>query len=190
MWQTLILLQLVVASFAATTTLQGDQLKAKYPFALLGDDHGLLTEEDLAINSQKADPEPFSPESTAYPYWQCFPRNQMYFDCEFTQYDASEKSKLAILAIGYHKNGETQEYLSRRAIPISACHAHKQDWNRLTKNQNYVCMSGIFIETQIEPDKGTPTKSSAWIFDRFKTAQGCDSYFVGDCRLSSFKATR
>src|SRR5258708_5121377 len=79
------------------------RLRAKYPFGLIGDDHGILNTNDLYKNTRVAPPQPLSEKSTAYPYWQCFHLKNMYFECDGT-YDESDKTTWTILAIGAREN--------------------------------------------------------------------------------------
>lgn len=154
--------------------------RRKYPHTLLGEDYGLLTEEDLAISACIAKPEPFAVENfTPHPYWQCFSTRGSAFECD--ERDPDEGGRTAILAIVLKKDGAIHEYLSRRAISMDGCKAHAAEWARLTAGQGYVCVSGEFIIPRIgEPEK----KHRTWIFASYKTAKGCDSYFEGGCSLA------
>ena len=106
----------------------------KYPYSVLGEDYGLLTEEDVAISSCIAHPSPFNPDELSnHPYWQCFSLTGSAFECDNS--DVNEEGQTAILAIVLKKDGITHDYLSRRAIPLDACKSHKDDWVRLTSNQ-------------------------------------------------------
>ncbi|MGZ3699041.1 MAG: hypothetical protein ACXWP5_13010 [Bdellovibrionota bacterium] len=108
-----------IASPAGLTGEHADRLssaKEKYPYGLIGDDFGLLTEEDLAVNTCDVFPEKFSPESTSFPYWQCFSTKRAFVECDDAGYDESEKAPIAILVITTQKQHEKHESLSRRAI--------------------------------------------------------------------------
>ncbi len=154
-----------------------DNYRSKYPYTVLGEDYGLLTEDDVAISSCIAHPSPFSlQESSPHPYWQCFSLSGSAFECE--EADENEEGRTAILAVVLKKDGITNDYLSRRAIPLDACNSHKDDWVRLTSNQKFVCISGGLIND--DSDK----MYRSWIFESYKTAKGCDSYFQGGCNLA------
>ena len=71
--------------FADSTHLQ--KLNSKYPYALIGNDYELLSEEDLALNGCEALPSPFSLTSTSYPYWQCFETKNTKLFCDGHDYD-------------------------------------------------------------------------------------------------------
>ncbi|MBI3535760.1 MAG: hypothetical protein HY072_09790, partial [Deltaproteobacteria bacterium] len=76
------------------------ELHTQYPYGLLGEDYGILNIDDLAMNTcEIIKPEPFSIQSNAYPYWQCFPSKDVYFSCESSGYDEWTKSTPTILVI-------------------------------------------------------------------------------------------
>lgn len=165
----------LVFSLASTLHAQGHQN------SLIGEDFGLLTKDDLAINTCTALPVPFSSESKSFPYWQCFPVMGSSVECDGREYDPHEKSELTILAFVVRKEGKTHEYLSRHAIPLGACHEYQNIWRRLTQHQEHVCIRGPLIRIE---SRSTAAVSGHWIFDAFKTRAGCDSYFAGGCSLS------
>ncbi len=156
-----------------------ERLLERYPFSIIGDDYSLLTEDDLAASSCVARAEPFSlHELTAHPYWQCFSLMGSAFECD--EREPNEDGPSAILAIVLKKHGAIHEYLSRRAIPLEDCKAFAAEWVRLTAQQSHVCASGQFINPR---DEALDKKDRAWIFESYKTAKGCDSYFEGGCSL-------
>ncbi len=159
---------------------RSDFLQKNYPFTLLGEDYGLLTDDDLAISSCVAKSEPFSVRNfTPHPYWQCFSTQNADFICDVGETD--ENGVTAILAIVLKKDGIIHEYLSRRAISLEVCKEFASEWRRLTEQQEYVCISGQFIN----PSKGeSDANTLSWIFESYKTAKGCDSYFEGGCSLA------
>ena len=53
-------------------------LKSKFPYALITEDYGILTSDDLEINGCIAKPTPFYEDSISYPYWRCLPLNLCY----------------------------------------------------------------------------------------------------------------
>lgn len=157
------------------------RLTEKYPFGLLGDDHGILNDDDLALNTCDVVVGPVTSGNGAYPYWQCFRTKEASFECDDSGYDPDEKSQMAIMAIAIRTDHRSDEYLSRRAIPMADCRDYRKDWLRLTGSQEFFCASGLLIKYQ-KPNISGVIESS-WIFDRFKTAKGCDPYFKGGCSL-------
>lgn len=155
-------------------------LHSNYPYGLLGDDFGVLNEEDLAIDTCIASAAPFSESSTSYPYWQCFEVSQAKIACEGNKYSASEKTRFTFLVVsGVRKDG-LHEYFHDRAMPLESCKEFVRDWKRLLKGQRYVCISGAF--TQRRQGK-VGHWISQWDFNRFKTKRGCSSYFEGGCSM-------
>ncbi len=176
MWQSLVFSILFLHACATSESAHLKQLKINYPYGILGDDFGLLKEDDLAINTCKVtEPEPFSAESTAYPYWQCFRTEEVIFECSSSGYDLIEKMTPAILAIVSKGKKGNQEYLSRRAIDMKICKSIEKDWKKAIAGEKHVCLSG--------PYGGPSENGNFWMFDKFKTQRGCISYFEGDCDL-------
>lgn len=168
---------MVNASFAK---IYHSQKFSKYPYGLLGDDFGVLKVADLAANACMASPVPFTNELSAYAYWQCFETKKARLLCDGYGYDEDAKDFLtALVAQGTNDSGR-HEYVSRRAISFGTCKSLKREWEKLTKDEKYVCISGPF--TSIQKLKNNQ-KSFLWTFDKFKTKKGCASYFYGDCSL-------
>ena len=159
-----------------------ENITRHYPHGLLGDDFGVLSENDLAANTCGVDVEPFSEKSSAYPYWQCFLTKDASIGCDVTEYDSTEKSPLAILAVTASRRNEEHEYVSRRAIRLSNCNWFKNEWKRIAKHEKYLCLSGPLVGG---PELVGGKKSTTWVFDKFKTRKGCVSFFVDQCDLGA-----
>lgn len=180
MWKAIIftfLLPLILIALDENVHLQ--ELKNKYPYALLTDDFSILNKDDLKINQCIAEPSHFSENNyTFYPYWQCFELKDVKMVCEGRKYSAEDKSRMTMLVITSLKNGELNEFISRRPMKLKECHIFLRDWVRFTKNQKHICISGSLTESSINK---TGKKNRVWIFDRYKTKIGCDAYFRGTC---------
>jgi hypothetical protein len=158
------------------------ELRELFPYALLTDDFGILNKNDLKINQCIAEPSLFSENNhTFYPYWQCFELKDVKMVCEGKKYSAEEKSQMSMLVISSLRNGELNEFISRRSLKVNTCHLYLHDWLKFTNNEQHVCISGSFINSEIDK---TGKKKWVWIFDRYKTKKGCDSYFQGACTLN------
>ncbi len=153
--------------------------KKKYPYSLIGDDFGILTEEDLAANTWEAKPEPLRSEFHSNPFWQCFPVKNATLVCDEGEYDEDEKSVMAVLAIEVEGKEENYSYISRRALHRSNCHYFQKKWKKITQGQRNACISGPWDSDEEEGGK----KTSNWTFDKFKTKRGCYSFFYGECDL-------
>jgi hypothetical protein len=122
---------------------------------------------------------PFSERSTSYPYWQCFDVKKANLFCDGTAYDEDEKERLTVMVITGDLDGASHEYITRRAIPLKTCEKFEKDWERLIKDQDFVCVAGPYTNKNQKSGKWV----SHWVFDRFKTLKGCESFFVGGCSL-------
>ncbi len=155
------------------------ELKELFPYALLTDDFGILNKDDLKMNQCIAEPSLFSENSsTFYPYWQCFEIKDANIVCEGKKYSTEEKSQMTMLVISGTRNNELNEFISRRPLKLKTCHLYLRDWVKFTKNEKHVCISGSFINLEINK---IGQKKKVWIFDRYKTKKGCDAYFRGTC---------
>ncbi|MBX3034168.1 MAG: hypothetical protein KF865_09595 [Bdellovibrionaceae bacterium] len=156
-----------------------NELKKDFPHGLLTDDFDLLNKQDLKINTCIAEPAPFSEKKglSSYPYWQCFEVKNSKMICERGNYDPHEKATMSMLVLSGERDGELHEFISRRPIPLNSCRLYQKDWLKFTKNEKYVCISGSDPGQEIKGVK----KVWTWIFGRYKTRKGCDSYFHDEC---------
>lgn len=154
-----------------------DSAIKEYPFGLLGDDYGILNVKDLALNAQIAEPKPFSPESISYPYWQCFESKKAAFLCDHSGIKDRQPNEAFIVVAVSDANG-IHEYLARLPMDLESCEKYQSEWSRLTRGESHVCLSGPFISSEVD-SKGKSI--SSWVFDKYKTRKGCDSYFDGAC---------
>ncbi|HLB59807.1 MAG TPA: hypothetical protein VJL87_06990 [Bdellovibrionota bacterium] len=144
----------------------------QYPYGLLTDDYGILTENDLKQNADRAGPKPYSLNSHAYEYWQCFPVKDISFFCEYFEVDDPQKP-FADTHVRINLKGHFHEYITRRPWDQSMCHQMIRDFKTLVRNSNAACISGPFPQ---EEDGNV-----YWTFGRLKTKKGCVSYFIGEC---------
>ena len=155
------------------------ELKKEFPYGLLTDDFGILNKQDLKTNTCIAEPTPFSGQdkTSPYPYWQCFEVKNSKMICERGKYDPHEKALMSMLVVSGTRGGELHEFISRRPLLLESCRLYQKDWLTFTKNERYVCISGADHSKKI---RGTKT-AWVWIFGRYKTRKGYDSYFEGEC---------
>jgi hypothetical protein len=62
-------------------------------------------------------------------------------------------------------------------MALESCPLYERDWRKLTQDEKYICISGASASIETENHK----KKWVWIFGRYKTKKGCDSYFDGAC---------
>lgn len=157
-------------------------MHSRFPYGLLGEDYGILSEDDLAANTCHGLPRPFSSDSYAYPYWQCFETRETRFICESLDVKRRPQSAaphLPVIEVTSKTRGQ-QEFLGRRGIDADDCNEIKRSYDQLTQGTHYVCISGEFGGLDQPLSRNA---SSYWVLDKFKTRKGCDSYFVGGCSL-------
>lgn len=180
MWKALILLFFVYdLSLADDHKNHLRELKKEFPYGLLTDDYGILNRLDLKINACTARPGPFidPPVNHAYSYWQCFEVKNSKMICERGKYDPHEEALMSMLVLSGIRDGEVHEFISRRPIALQTCRLYQRDWKKFTNNEKYICVSGVEPSKEIVGAKIRWT----WIFGRYKTRKGCDSYFDGEC---------
>ncbi len=160
-------------------------LLSRYPYGLLTDDYGILNEDDLKVNTCMATPSPFSEKkpNSAYSYWQCFEVKTAKLICEGRKYDPDEKTRVSWLVLSAKLNGASHEYMARRNMPVRSCELYQKEWRKHTRNEKYVCVSGNMWSHEKEE---SGNKKWTWIFGRYKTKRGCDSYFDGECAVQTF----
>ena len=54
-------------------------------------------------------------------------------------------------------------------------------WQKLMKNEKYVCLAGSMGRTEKKTKHNKLHIKYLWIFEKIKTLKGCDSYFTGQC---------
>ena len=186
MWKEIAIATTFLMTFSnaiASKTKHSDHLKSArhaYPYSLIGDDFGILTEEDLAANACTATPQPFSLDSTSFPYWKCFKTKDVSFLCDSSGIPDPNDGVQGLIVLKVTSEKGNHEYLARRPWDIESCRSFGRRVAALTRNTSHVCLSGAFHRVETD-DKGSPR--SYWDFDKIKTVRGCDSYFVGDCDL-------
>jgi hypothetical protein len=126
---------------------------------------------------------PFSFDGdTVYPYWKCYSTKDASLHCDDPDYDEDEKSLVVILSLEIRsQNDGSHDYLTRRAIRLESCKYFQNEFNKITKGESNVCVSGEFWKKN---PIGTGNAEMIWSFDKFKTTKGCVSYFAGNCDLS------
>jgi hypothetical protein len=168
-------------SFAGEGLTHLERLKSRYPYGLIGDDYGLLTKEDLAVNTCNAlKLTPFSGDKNmAYPYWQCFPLKDANMECDSMGYDSTIKKETGYLEINAINGNGVQSYLARDAMDIRDCRKYLLWWKQKTRGEKHVCVSGSYGGFN---DVRDGRKEIDWVFDKFKTSKGCESH-RSECRL-------
>lgn len=152
-----------------------EELKSKFPYGLLGGDHGILNLDDLAMNVCRVVPKPFEPDSRYYPYeyWQCFESKTISFDCDSSGIPDKHEGVMGLIVVKASISGVQHEYLEGRLWPIKECKRFLRDAAALLKGDQHVCISGSFNKNELDPS--VPPLTS-WMFDRIKTKNGCEGH--------------
>lgn len=148
------------------------ELNAKFPDGLLGDDHGVLTVNDLAKNACDVVPKPFNQQGLRYypyEYWQCFESKTISFDCDSNGAADAHEGVMGLIVVKAAANGVRHEYIEHRLWPIKECKRFLIDASALLKGTEYACLSGSFIEKD-----RSGHRSTSWLFERIKTKNGCE----------------
>jgi len=187
MWQIASLTLLLYPLISEATSSNDRYLKhhksltSKHPFDLIGDDYDILNEEDLIINECATEPEPFSSKAIYFSYWQCFEAKNVSILCDHGGIQDPKEGIQAFIVLEVSQKKSNHEYIARRPWALKSCKNFVKGFRRLTKDTKHVCISGSLINNQ-EIDKNGRTNTS-WVFDKYKTKNGCDSYFEGECSL-------
>lgn len=178
---------LILGAVASLSTLGRtnslDAIRLKYPYGILTEDYGMLSDEDFRINACIATPAPVSETKISnYPIWQCFETRDFKTTCEGAVFDSDEGSQMTSLVISTTANtSEIQEFFVPIPMKLQDCEQFFREWDKYTLNEKYVCICGSLPQGN---KKQGGKKVTSWVFNRFKTKKGCDSYAKGQCDLS------
>lgn len=158
----------------------------KYPKVLLTQDYGILSQADLAAYTLDVKPAIFSGEiGKNYDYWQCFPRANVTItlrDKGYSSEDIGNIENYGDLFINtWSRDGRSNEYSMRRPLVIDDEEIIFKKWQKLMKNEKYVCLAGSMGRAEKKIKKNKLHIKYAWIFEKIKTLKGCDSYFTDQC---------
>lgn len=147
-------------------------LKTQFPYGLLGDDYGILTVNDLALNACIFKPESFPPPDfiSPYEYWQCFDTKSISLSCGSSGVPDEHEGMMGLVIVRAFANQVKHRYIEHRPWPIDECRSLLKRLTALMKNSRNACISGSFIYSEVNK---AGVKTSNWIFDRFKTSKGC-----------------
>ncbi len=153
---------------ALSTKASEDYFKVKYPEVLLTQSYGILSEHDLL----------FEIINSRINKWRCFPSKEARFEIEYWRGPdpmgaANIHVDMCFMSISAKSESITYKYLDRRARNLNFCQDHKREWDRLVKDEPFLCING---ETH-DP----PATAQDWTWEKTKTNKGCDSLFVGRC---------
>ncbi len=155
------------------------ELKSKFPLGLIGDDYGILTTEDLALNSCRLKPVPFVPGATrSFEYWICFESKNILPSCYDTRY-TNEEGHLGWVYVDAHNSEMSYSFAEHRAWDIKDCRNFVKTLKKIMKGTSHACVSGSDITKEIKNKKSKYERSG--FLHRFKTLKGCEGE---ECELT------
>lgn len=166
---------------------------SQHAYGLLTPDYGVITEDDLAYDACQREVTPYNPnEPLGSLHWQCFDKNEVTagYDSWRGNDGMGEWNKIytmCTLEIRVRHGGELQLYVDRRAHRIGYCRDFVRAWRWITKNQTIVCLNGDGGGFNQDEKDG---KYKLWTWEKFKTKNGCYSYFAGECNTKGYAAKK
>ena len=159
------------------------QAKIRYPYSLIGDDHGILGEQDLAISTcLTITTDPFVPHaSTGGVYWKCFESNAISVQCDSNGKADEHEGVMGLIVLNATEGNEAHDYIARRPWPIHKCRNFIQDVRKRLRGTDYACIMGSVLSWESTPQQHT---KYAWLFEAVRTRRGCESYFQ-QCDLNA-----
>ncbi len=162
-------------------------LNQKYPDVLLTDDHGILKEKDVTndLPDKKIVPYRINEDQPGFPRWQCFPVEDIKPKVQTWRGVDGMGGDQVVTMCDLHILAEGKEpwhdYFEPRAWNNNHCSEFMNAWNRLTRNEGFVCLSGDPFLLEKENVEGAERMVKLWQWNKFKTKKGCYSYRLGVC---------
>jgi hypothetical protein len=168
-------LSITISAWADSPVDQFQQAKIKYPNSLIGDDHGVLNEQDLAISTCDGTPAPFDP-STPFGglYWKCFETKKVSALCDSNGKADEYEGVMGFIVLTADDGSDSHDYIARRAWPIHECYQFIRDVRKRLQATRYVCIMGSDPSMSTRPPERVKIN---WIFEAVRTKRGCESYF-------------
>ncbi len=158
----------------------------KYPMVMLKEDYGILSTNDLAAYIREVKPAIFSGKiGMNYYYWQCFPRENVSITLRDMGHSSEDIGNIEnygdLLINAWSGDGVSNEYSMRRPWAIDEEEKVFHRWQRLMKNEKYVCLAGSVGQTDKKIKNNKLYIKYSWVFEKIKTKKGCYSYFEKRC---------
>jgi hypothetical protein len=157
-------------------------LRSKFPDGLLGNDYGILTLNDLALNACYFKPEPFALDfETPYEYWQCFESKFISAQCEDSGVLEGEGRVGWIVVKAYTDQSRREhiEYIERRPWSLRGCRDFARSMTKLMRGTSHACISASEFGYVTEE---SGKKELIGFLGRFKNRKGCDGE---ECEFSA-----
>lgn len=148
------------------------ELKSKYPYGLLGDDYGVLTIKDLALNACRIKPELFVFGTlNPYEYWLCFDSKTIIAFCEDQNF-SNEDGHIGRVKVKAQDHKGIYQFMAGRPWPIQDCKNFVKTLKHIILGTSHACISASHINKE-EKSKSEQTEYIG-IFHRLKTKKGCE----------------
>ncbi len=155
------------------------ELKLKYPHGLVGDDFGVLTINDLALNACHIKPKPFVPGAfNPYEYWLCFESKSVVATCEDQDF-TNEDGHVGRVVVDAQDSEFSYHFIESRPWSIRDCRSFAKTLKNLIQGTSYACISASYIDKEQKNEKGKNVRIG--IFHRLKTKKGCEGQ---ECKLT------
>ncbi|MBP9722128.1 MAG: hypothetical protein KBD64_03100 [Gammaproteobacteria bacterium] len=152
----------------------------KYPFVLVGDDYGILNEQDMADDSYGLTVGYLNYNSSVNSgmHWKCYKTSGFSLRKLNFGFNNEWNEDVGDLELNMvDNNGIVNSYGMRRALGLSVIMSYVKIWEKLIKNQKYVCIHGHFIHKKTTQLNSKEPLIYDWIFNKLKTKKGCSGYF-------------
>ncbi|MGK5082638.1 hypothetical protein WDW37_04970 [Bdellovibrionota bacterium FG-1] len=152
------------------------QAKIRYPYSLIGDDHGILSEQDLAMSTCHSMPiSPFVPHDPGGgAYWKCFESKTVSVQCESNGKADEHEGVMGLIVLSATEGDDAHDYIGRRPWPIQECRESIRDVRKRLRDTHYACIMGTSLSLENTPQQHS---KYVWLFDAVRTRRGCESYF-------------
>lgn len=162
-------------------------LVQKYPDILLSNDHGILKEKDMVddLSYKKVVPYRINEDQPGFPRWQCFPVKDVKPIVQTWRGVDGMGGDKEVSMCDLHILAEAKEllhdYFEPRAWNYNHCREFRKAWNKLTRNESFICLNGEPFLLEKENIKGVDRMVKSWQWTKIKTKKGCYSYRAGVC---------
>lgn len=148
------------------------EINSKFPYGLLGDDYGVLSVNDLALNACHFKPEPFvSNLLTPYEYWQCFANESISLSCNPVGSLEDVGGPAARVVVWAHKGQVKYEFFEQRPWSLKSCKNFVRDLRKLMNGTTHSCISASYFGGEVDK---SDNKLFTGLLNRFKTRKGCE----------------
>ncbi len=161
----------VVASITVFWSEVSFELQKLRHLGLVNYDHGIISREDLDLADKDSFPATrFDGTRSAYPYWLCFNKKYLKFECDYVE---PRDQRGSSIGLDIETENEIHTYSIPHAISGEECDLVLARIKRVLVDRTYFCINGLHDSLD---NKGAKRVHS-WTFNRLKTKSGYARYF-------------